>query len=93
MVNLFNWRQSTHNLKFPSFFLTNKIGTSKGDTLGQMNCFSNNISNCFFSSTNSKGDILHGVIEIGPILSIKSIENFSVVWQTNNVIGKTLGKF
>ncbi|MFS7984974.1 hypothetical protein Hanom_Chr11g00992931 [Helianthus anomalus] len=39
----------------PSFFLTNKIGAPHGDELGCMNLFSNNSSNCFFSSCISAG--------------------------------------
>jgi len=40
-----------------------------------MNCFSSNSSNYFFSYANLKGDILYGAIDIGPVPSIKSVEN------------------
>jgi len=40
-----------------------------------MNYFSSNSWNCFFSYANSEVDILYDTLEIGPFLSIKSIEN------------------
>jgi len=40
------------------FFLTNNIEAPQEQTLGLMNCLSNNSSICFFSSSNSRGDIL-----------------------------------
>lgn len=59
----------------PSFFFTSGTGAHQGDTLGRINCFSNNFSNCVFNFANSDGNIRYGAIEIGLVLGNKSIEN------------------
>jgi len=41
-----------HNLRVPSFFLTNNIDSPQGDTLGLMYPLQDISSNCNFSSTN-----------------------------------------
>src|SRR3954466_1231820 len=59
----------------PSFFFTNNTGAPHGETLGRMNFFSRNSSNCFFNSANSDGDIRYGVIDTGLVPGINSIVN------------------
>ena len=51
----------------PSFFLINKTKALHGEVLGQINFFSRNSSIYFLSSASSKGDILYGAIDIGPL--------------------------
>jgi len=60
-----------------------------------MNYFSSKSSNCFFSFFNSLGDILYGVIGIGPVPDIKSIENsISLLGDKLGIsLGKTSRKF
>src|SRR6266487_7073213 len=64
-----------HNLILPSFFLTNNTGAPHGDTLGRMNFFSSNSSNCFFNSFNSDADILYGAMDIGLVPGTRSTVN------------------
>src|SRR3954469_10983257 len=59
----------------PSFFLTNSTGAPHGDTLGRINFFSNNSSNCFFNSANSDADMRYGAIDTGLVPGINSIAN------------------
>ena len=54
-----------HNLVVPSFFFTNKIGASQGDTLSWLKPLSTRSCNYVFNSFSSNGAILYGGIEIG----------------------------
>ena len=62
-----------HNLKVPSFFLTNKTGTPQGEKLGLMKLLSINSCNYTLSSLSSVGAIRYGGIEIGVVQGIRSI--------------------
>ena len=64
-----------HKRDEPSFFFTNSTEDPHGETLGQMNCFSDKSSSCFFNSTYFVGAIRYGVIDIGHVPRIKSIAN------------------
>src|SRR3954463_5389225 len=78
----------------PSFFFTSNTGAPHGETLGRINFFSSNSSNCFFSSANSDGDIRYGAIDTGLVPGTNSIENStSLSGGTSGISsGKTSGK-
>jgi len=77
----------------PSFFLTNNARAPYSETLGLINCFSSNSSNCFFNSPNSDADIRHGVIEIRLVPGTKSIAKSTFLSGGKSVMsfGKTSG--
>ena len=62
-----------HNLKDPSFFLTNNISAPFGDELGRIKPFYINSSNWTFNSFSLLGAIWYEALEIGCILGISSI--------------------
>src|SRR3954470_15596926 len=78
----------------PSFFFTNNTGAPHGETLGRMNLFSSNSSNCFFNSANSDGDIRYGAIDTGLVPGINSIVNSTSLSDGKSFTssGKTSGK-
>src|SRR3954467_10183390 len=82
-----------HSLIEPSFFFTSNTGAPHGETLGRINFFSSNSSNCFFSSANSDGDIRYGAIDTGLVPGTNSIENSTSLSGGNSFTssGKTSG--
>ena len=59
----------------PSLFLTNRTGAPHGGALGLINFFSKGSLIYFLSSANSRGDILYGAMDIGPIPGTNSMAN------------------
>jgi len=78
----------------PTFFLTNNVGAPHGETLGLINYFSRNSSNCFFNSPNYDADIRYGAIEIGLVPGTKSIANSTSLSYGNSIMsfGKNFWK-
>src|SRR3954463_7375897 len=77
----------------PSFFFTSNTGAPHGETLGRINFFSSNSSNCFFSSANSDADIRYGAIDTGLVPGTNSIANSTSLSGGNSLTssGKTSG--
>lgn len=76
-----------HILSSPDFFFTNKTGEPNGELLGLINLLSNNICNCFLSSSCSANDNLYGALLGGLTPSSNLIScSTNLFWATLLVI-------